>query len=57
MQYMPFIFSRKPELLISGVVLSVSKWSYDLMTEMPNGCSTVSYINNNIRDRVQNFPA
>jgi len=33
-QYMPLIFSRTPELLISGAVLSVSKWSYGLMIEM-----------------------
>jgi hypothetical protein len=34
MQYMPLIFSRTPELLISGAVLSVSKCCYGVMTEM-----------------------
>ena len=34
MQHTPLIFSRKCELLISGVLLSVSKWSFGIMTDI-----------------------
>ena len=40
---MPLTFSRTPELLISGAVLSVSKWPYGVVTEMSLTLSIIHF--------------